>query len=97
MIYALDRPALPSLWHVQVGTNLTQIEVVALEEVGFLLLKKPRCPFVNQVGDDITTPTNHPFACALWNLFDNGTSTHVYKPLDAWPKSKNGKKIIHFP
>jgi hypothetical protein len=80
--YALDRLALPSLWHVQIGTNLIQIEVVALEEVGFLLLEKPRCPFVNQVGDDIATPMNHPFACAFRNLFGDGTSAHVYKPLD---------------
>jgi len=35
--YALDRLALPSLWHVQAGINFIQIEVVALEEVGFLL------------------------------------------------------------
>ncbi len=34
--YAFDRLALPSLWPMQVGIYLTQIEVVALEEVGFL-------------------------------------------------------------
>ncbi len=45
--YALNRLALPYLWLVQARTNLTQIEVVALEEAGFLLLKKPRCSFVN--------------------------------------------------
>jgi hypothetical protein len=55
MKYALDRPSLPSLWLVQEGTNLTQIEVVVLEEVSFLLLEKLRCPFVNMVGDDIST------------------------------------------
>jgi hypothetical protein len=54
--YAFDRPALPSLWHVQKGINLTQIEVVALEEVGFLLLEKPKYPLVNMVGDNISTP-----------------------------------------
>jgi hypothetical protein len=53
MKYAFDRPTLPSLWLVQEGTNLTQIEVVALEEAGFLLSEKPRCPFVNLVGEDI--------------------------------------------
>jgi hypothetical protein len=36
--------------------NLTQFEVVALEEAGFLLSEKPRCPFVNPVGDDIFAP-----------------------------------------
>jgi hypothetical protein len=45
--YVINRPTLPSLWHVQVGTNLIQIEVVALEEASFLLLKKPRCPLIN--------------------------------------------------
>jgi len=72
--------------------------VVALEEAGFLFLEKPRCPLVNQVGDDISTSMNHPFACAFRNLFSDGTYAHVYKPLDpnAWPKSRNGKKIIHF-
>jgi len=40
---------------------------------------------------------NQPFASALQNLFGDGTSTHFYKPLDpnAWPKSRNGKKIYH--
>jgi hypothetical protein len=33
--YALDRLVLPSLWLVQAWKNLTQIEVVALEELVF--------------------------------------------------------------
>jgi hypothetical protein len=33
--YAFDRPVLSSLWPVQAWTNLTQIEVVALEEFVF--------------------------------------------------------------
>jgi hypothetical protein len=45
--YALNMLALLSLWHVQAGTNLIQIELVALKEVGFLLSKKPKCPLVN--------------------------------------------------
>jgi hypothetical protein len=93
--YALDKLALPSLWHVQARTNFTQIEVVALEEAGFLLSEKPKCPFVNQVGDNISTPINQHLASTPHNLFSDGTSTHIYKPLDpnAWPKSRNGKKI----
>jgi hypothetical protein len=35
------------LMDVQIGTCFNQIEVVALEEVGFLLLEKPRCLLVN--------------------------------------------------
>jgi hypothetical protein len=78
--YAFDMLALPSLWHVQKMTNLIQIKVVALEEVGLLVSKKPRCPFVNLIGDDIFV--NQPFGCAPWNFFGNGTFGHVYKPLD---------------
>ncbi len=54
--YALDRPALPSLWPMQARTNFNQIEVVVLKEVGFLLSEKLRCPFVNQVEDDKFSP-----------------------------------------
>jgi hypothetical protein len=56
--YALDRLALPSLWLVQKGTNFIQIEVVTLEEVGFLFLEKPICPLVNSVRDNISAPMN---------------------------------------
>jgi hypothetical protein len=45
--YALNKQALPSLWHVQAGTNIIEIKVVALEEANFLFLEKPRCPLVN--------------------------------------------------
>jgi hypothetical protein len=62
--YALDRPTLPSLWLVQEGTNLTQIEVVALEEVSFLLLEKLIRPLINPIGDDISTPMKQPLECA---------------------------------
>jgi hypothetical protein len=95
--YALDRLALPTLWLVQEGANLTQIEVLAFEKAGFLLSKKPRCPLVNLVGVDIFAPVKQPFGCAPQNLFGDGTSALVYKPLDldAWPKSRNGRKIRH--
>ncbi len=54
--YALDRLALPSLWPMQTRTNFNQIKVVVLEEGGFLLSKKLRCPFVNQVEDNKFSP-----------------------------------------
>jgi hypothetical protein len=69
MKYGLNMLTLLSSWLVQAGINLIQIEVVALEEVSFLLLKKPRCLHVNLVGDDNFAPVNQPSACALWNLF----------------------------
>jgi hypothetical protein len=80
---------------VQARIEFIQIEVVALEEFGFLLLEESRCPFVNQVGYNKFAPVNQPSAYAHGNLFGNGTFAHDYKPLDpdAWPKSRNGKKI----
>ncbi len=66
--YELNRPALPSLWHVQEGRNFTQIEVVALEGASFLLMEKSRCPLVNPIGDDIFAPLNQPLGCAPRNL-----------------------------
>jgi hypothetical protein len=93
--YAFNRLALPSLCLVLEGTNLIQIEVVALKEYGFLLLEKLRCPFVNSIGDNISALVKQPPECTPWNLFGDGTFTHVYKPLylNVWPKSRNGKKI----
>jgi len=82
MEYALEKPTLPSLWPMQEGTNLIQIEVVALEEASFLLSKKPKCPFINLVGDDIFAPLKQPLRCAPYNLFGDGIFTPVYKPLD---------------
>jgi len=69
--------------------------LLALEEASFLLLEKPRCPFVNPIVDDISAPMKQPPICASWNFFGDGISALVYKPLDlnAWPKSRNGKKI----
>ncbi len=66
-------------------------------KAGFWFSEKPRCPLINIVGDDISTPMKQPLGCAPWNLFGDGTSTLVYKQLDlnVWPKSRNGKKIRH--
>jgi hypothetical protein len=79
----------------QEGTNLTQIEVLALEKASFLFSKKPKCPLVNPVGVDISTPMKQPPRCAPQNLFSDGTFAPIYKPLDpnVWPKSRNGRKI----
>jgi hypothetical protein len=45
--YALDKPTLHSLWHMQAKIDLIQIEVMALEEASFLLSNKPKCPLIN--------------------------------------------------
>ncbi len=69
--------------------------MVALKEVGFLLLEKPRCPLVNMVGDEVSALVKQPPKCTPQNLFGDGISTPVYKPLDldVWPKLRNRKKI----
>jgi hypothetical protein len=84
----IDRLALLSLWVVQQGIDLTQIGVVAMEELGLLLLDKPKYPLVNLVRDSISAPMNQLLICAPHNLFNNGTFAPLYKPLDldAWPK-----------
>jgi hypothetical protein len=35
--YYVNRPLVPSTWLVQIGTNLIQFEVIALEEARFIL------------------------------------------------------------
>jgi hypothetical protein len=45
--YALDRPTLPSLWPMEARIDFNQIDVVASDEAGFLLLEKLRCPLVH--------------------------------------------------
>ncbi len=64
---------------MQEGIDFTQIEMVALEEVGFLLSKKPRCPLLNLVRDDIFAPVKKPPGCALQKKFGDGISALVYK------------------
>jgi hypothetical protein len=48
--YALNRPTLPSLWLVQERIDFTQIEVVALEEAGFLFSKSQNVFSLIQLG-----------------------------------------------
>jgi hypothetical protein len=35
--YYVDKPLVPSMWSMQVGTNLTHFEVTNLEEAGFVM------------------------------------------------------------
>jgi len=81
-MYSFNKPIIPSLWLVQEGTNLTQIEVVALKEASFLFSKKTICPLINLIGDNISTPMKQPPGCAPQNLFSDGTFALVYKLLD---------------
>jgi hypothetical protein len=38
--YVLDWPIVPNTWSVKIGTNLSREEVLALEDVGFLITAK---------------------------------------------------------
>jgi hypothetical protein len=40
--WILHYPAIPNMWHVMVGTNLTQAEVEGLEAVGFKIDNRER-------------------------------------------------------
>jgi hypothetical protein len=42
MKYALDRPTLLSLWHVQAGTYLTQIDVVGIRKNWFFAFQEAK-------------------------------------------------------
>ena len=39
---SLERPPIPTIWPVKIGTNLTGSEIKALENAGFQLLKRER-------------------------------------------------------
>jgi hypothetical protein len=41
--YHVNRPLLPSTWPMQVGTDLTQFEVIALKEARFVLCEVRKC------------------------------------------------------
>ena len=40
----LERPLVPTIWPVKIGTNLTRSKIVALENVGFQLPQRERVP-----------------------------------------------------
>jgi hypothetical protein len=85
--YAIVKPHVSSIWLVQHGVNLTQKEVLSLEQVGFLFdlgrCTSPR----NLFKGEPSTSSNFqvPSACRL----------DVIKPIDVsnWPTSRCGKKV----
>jgi hypothetical protein len=63
---------MPSIWHAHEGTDLTQNEVITLEEVGFLLSKKLRCQPRNLFGGGAFIPMNKPTNAYVWPKIQNG-------------------------
>ncbi len=68
-----------SLWHVQEKTNLTQYEVMALEETSFILFKKLKCHPRNLFDDDAWIPINKPMDVDSWPKTRNGKN--IYRVL----------------
>jgi len=56
--YTIRRFIVPSLWHVQEGTNLTQDEMITLKDASFFFSEKPKCHPRILFNDDASHPTN---------------------------------------
>ncbi len=53
--YCVNRPLVPSMWPVQVGTNLTQFEVITLEEAKKNLFEARKCVPQTLFANESTT------------------------------------------
>ena len=51
----LERPPIPTIWPIKIGTNLTRSEIVALENAGFQVPQKERIP-LNQSFNNFSLP-----------------------------------------
>ena len=50
-----ERPHVPTIWPVKIGTNLTRNEIIALENAGFQLPQRERVP-LNQSFNNFALP-----------------------------------------
>jgi hypothetical protein len=64
--YCVDRPLVPSMWLVQVRTNLTQFEVTTLQEVGFVMCETCKCVTQTFFANESTTPCNQHVDLEAW-------------------------------
>jgi hypothetical protein len=78
---------------MQEGTNLTQIEVVVLEEASFLFLEKSRCPLINLVKDNIFKPVNQPPGCH----YDKSYSSKPHYPTTQTQKITHIESLCNYP
>jgi hypothetical protein len=66
--HVADRPLVLVVWLVQEGTNLTQDEVMTMEEVDFVLnCKQLKCPPHNLFGDDNFIHLHQPLDVDSWS------------------------------
>ena len=74
-----ERPPVPTIWHVKIGTNLTCSEIVALENAGFQLSQRERIP-LNRSFNNFALPMDF-------------SSLQVPKNLDRFPGTRKSKCV----
>jgi hypothetical protein len=82
--YIVVRPSIPIVWFIQEGIDLTQKEVITLEEVGFSF---DRSHVQSLFGSQSSSPSSlHVLAMSVHN---------IVWPTDAscWPTTCGGKKV----
>jgi hypothetical protein len=78
--YALDKPAVPKIWPVQVETNLTQDEIKYLEEAKFVLNNQQLMFLRNLFGRENSILINRPVDEMSWPTSHNGKAIHRTMP-----------------
>ena len=78
-----ERPPIPSIWPVKIGTNLTRDEMEALENAGFRLPQKEQLP-INRTFNNAAPPRD---------------LSHIPVPdkADVYPKSRRSKTMKRIP
>jgi len=73
--YYVDSPLVPSTWLVQIGIDLIQFEVTALEEAKFVMCEAHKCVPWTLFVNESTTPCNQLANPKVW------PKTHNNKPI----------------
>ncbi len=82
--YVVVRPLMPTIWLIQEGTNLTQKEVITIEEVGFSF---DRSCVQSLFGSQLSSTSNSHVVCM--------SAHNIVRSVDAscWPTTCGGKKV----
>jgi hypothetical protein len=64
--YCVNKPLVPSTWSLQVGINLSQIEVITLEKVGFVLWEVCKCVPWTLFANESLMPRNQLANLEAW-------------------------------
>ena len=74
-----ERPPVPTIWPIKIGTNLTRSEIVALENAGFQLPQRERVP-LNRSFNNFALPMDF-------------SSLQVPENPDHFPRTKKSKCV----